>query len=98
MKTDDAAWLAGIIDGEGWIQITPPRIEVKNCDRELLAEVHKVAGCGAVYTSGNPRPGHRRAYKWCLTAKTDVKRVLDAVEKRLITKRAKCRAVLSEQP
>ena len=95
MKATDAAWLAGILDGEGYIDVPLHRIEVKNCDRKLLKQVQRVAGCGAVYTSGNPRrKNHRRAYKFSVGAKTDVRRILKSVESRLITKRAKCRLVL----
>lgn len=95
MKATDAAWLAGIIDGEGYISVPRRLIEVKNCDLRLLKQVQHVAGCGAVYASGNPRrSNHRQAYKFHVGAKTDVRRVLKSVESRLITKRAKCRLVL----
>lgn len=95
MKATDAAWLAAIIDGEGYIDVPLCRIKVTNCDLKLLQETQRIAGGGRIYSNGTPqRANHRQAYRWDLQAKADVKRVLNAVGPRLITKRAKSRAVL----
>lgn len=97
MKLTEAAWLAGIIDGEGYIRVHPPEIQVTNCDRELLEKVLTVTGCGAIRETGRPRSRlHRQGYRWYTRRRSEVVRLLTATQKWLITKRAKAGRLLQE--
>ena len=97
MTRTDAAWLAGIIDGEGYVDAKRRRVTVTNCDMKLLDEVKRVAGCGAIHTTGPCRSEkHRPAYRWSVAARADVATVLRSVFPRLITKRDVARNVILE--
>jgi hypothetical protein len=95
MTTIDAAWLAGIVDGEGHVDVKRNRVEVTNCDIRLLRRVKLVAKCGRVRKLPPPRsPLHRQAFRWSVTSKRDVRLTLTPIQRFLITKRVKSRKVL----
>jgi hypothetical protein len=97
----ELAYLAGIIDGEGYVQIARystgtygPRLTVGNTSRALIDYLHVKYG-GKVYTvnpkhqRGNAKP----AWTWFLGGTAMVK-LLAEVEPFLLVKRAQARAVL----
>src|SRR3989344_3445329 len=79
----DRAWLAGFIDGEGFIGIiyqlkkktntnsaTPryfPLLVIANCNRESLEYVKVILGEGKVYSVRNPDGKWKEAFQYRLT-------------------------------
>jgi hypothetical protein len=104
MKETDAAWLAGILDGEGTFLIIEEKkrvfapsfgaqIAVVNTCLALVKRCQEVAGGCAIGPIGTPRPRQKPAYRW------DVKRkkagvVIAAVLPYLIAKREQAAILL----
>lgn len=76
MTPTETAWLAGIVDGEGFICVTNKRfptptfiLGVSNTCRPLLTRILEVTGCGRLddSTRGVDRmnPYASRSWKWC---------------------------------
>lgn len=72
MKSTEAAWLAGYIDGDGCISIThkgrkwrTPIIAIDSADKELLDRVAGLLG-GTVILKPKTRTLHRQVYTWRL--------------------------------
>ena len=66
----EAAWLAGLLDGEGSVVWTKPgtksvRVAIYNTSAPLLSRVLEVAGYGSI-TDGSKRrsPKHKQGYAW----------------------------------
>lgn len=86
LKTEDAAWLAGYIDGDGCICLSKkggrerrtPILVIDSADREILEYVQTLVG-GTVIAKKRYSGHHRQTWTWRLygTAKViDVLRVL----------------------
>lgn len=88
MEKWEAAYLAGIIDGEGSITLTRyhknemrrPTISISSNDIELLLYIRKLVG-GNIYTKKNYNPGkHSNSYFITIKNKTKVIKILEAVK------------------
>src|SRR5690625_5089728 len=88
MKIHEAAYLAGIIDGEGSITLTRlhknenrrPCISISSCDMELLVYVQTIAS-GNIYKKKNYNPEkHKDSYMLNIKRKKDVFKVLEAIQ------------------
>ena len=76
MKENDAAWLAGYIDGDGCISLIrqsgrngarKPIVAISSCDRELLEKARSIIGAGSLSVKGRSRnPAHRDCYHYQL--------------------------------
>lgn len=76
MLKTEAAWLAGLFDGEGSIYVAKSKarsgdgpgslqLTIVNTNLELLSKVCEVVGCGSVNKSGKPvKPNHSQKYHW----------------------------------
>ena len=84
-------WIAGILDGEGWIgcdkrsqRIT---IQVNNTCRKMVDALHCMCG-GSCYTPRPPKnEKHKQSYVWALSRRENVLNLLTTVYPFLITKR-----------
>jgi hypothetical protein len=110
MTNDEAAYIAGFIDGEGCISIYPcnskkdnpsftPRIIITNLDSAVLAWIQEIVGGGNLYKKKKYKEHHRQAYSLQLTAGVTIpllKRILPYLKVK--TKQAKLALALDELP
>jgi hypothetical protein len=96
----EAAYAAGIVDGEGSISITrnhsgrwpSPQVSVASTDRELLDWLRERYG-GTITTKQPRKPQHSLSFDWKLTDRRAL-RFLQIVGPYLVIKRKKCRCDL----
>jgi LAGLIDADG-like domain len=85
-----AAWVAGLIEGEGCLGIyrtSDVKIEVASIDRDVLDRLRALCG-GSIHTM-NPRRDNRRVvYRLSICARQDVVRVLVAIQSWLLSRRS----------
>lgn len=80
---DEAAWLAGIIEGEGSVLVyanngwAHPRIQVKMTDRDIVERVALMLGTNV--TEVQPKGGHKLQYSSYLGRKVDIANVLERI-------------------
>lgn len=60
---ENLAWLAGIIEGEGYISASMIRINVKMTDEDVILRAAHIAGCGRV-TGPQFVVGCKPIYRW----------------------------------
>ena len=102
MKAWEAAYMAGIIDGEGSITLTRihknehrrPCITISSTDKELLTYLQALGG-GTIINKKNYKPDkHLNSYTLNIKVKTDVLKVLKNVHTFLRVDRKRKRALL----
>lgn len=85
MTPVEQSWLAGVIDGEGWIGIRKrneikgyysSNIGVTNCNIPFLLNIVKITGVNRVYSKKRSNPKWRDVYRWHL----DGDRVIDVLK------------------
>lgn len=85
VRYDEAAWVAGLFEGEGCIYIdastTPHRVhlEVKMTDEDTIRRLHAVVGCGNVTAQATTNPRHLSTWKWKTADAWEVRRFLHLV-------------------
>jgi LAGLIDADG DNA endonuclease family protein len=92
----DAAWLAGLVDGEGHIRLDDPnktgrlylRICLVNTNYELLERVNEVVGAGTIHTRKKGQEHHKDSWAWQIGGKA-AEQVLGQILPWLIVKREK---------
>lgn len=85
----EAAYLAGIIDGEGTISFRAGRsvrVSVANTDEDLMAWLQKIGGSRHLHTSP-AHPNRRTCWRWWIGHRADVLPVLRFAEPYMIVKR-----------
>lgn len=99
MNTHDAAWLAGLFDGEGWISWPNPkcvstfRIGIASTSRELLEKVQAVTGTGRLKERDRTNENHSRFYVWyCYSGNAST--ILRQILPWLIVKKASAEVVI----
>ena len=69
----DAAWIAGIIDGEGTVTLTynhagqrfkNPQVSVASTSYELLRMLKDMTGVGHISQKKKYQPQHKQSYHW----------------------------------
>jgi hypothetical protein len=105
MSCCEAAWFAGIVDGEGFIVLTNKQypapnftLGVSNTSRELLERILVVTGCGRLDDESRFRehnnPYASRSWKWCaMTANAIV--LLKQILPWLIVKKARAEKAIA---
>ncbi len=87
MTPEEAAWLAGYIDGDGCVSLSnrsgrvwrSPLLVIDSCDTELLDEVIRLAG-GALIKKPSREAHHRQAWTWRLTGADNIIALLTKIE------------------
>lgn len=80
MKPTDAAWMAGLFDGEGCIifqAVNSVELVLQMNDKDLIDRLQQVAECGSV--SPRCREGVKDSWVWQCSRKPDVSRLLWAM-------------------
>ncbi len=95
---EQLAWVAGIIDGEGCLDIThnfAPRIRVRMCDEATLIKVHDVLQVGNIVKEKPPtNPRHNLKWCWATCNPKDVFLALCLIHPFLVTKSSQSAVLL----
>ena len=89
------AYVAGILDGEGWIGISKrsktmtltPAVEVSMSDIKCISLLHNVTGLGTISIKTNRGWSSNTMYYWCIRGRLEIYWLLKAVHPFLVTKR-----------
>lgn len=80
------AWVAGLIEGEGWIGPAPasvrraPVIGVESTDDDVIERLAVLTGVGTVIPIKSRNPGvWKTASRWTVRRRSDVRDVLNAI-------------------
>lgn len=95
-------WIAGIIDGEGWVGFSKlnngayiqPRIDVGSTTRRMQATLKKLLG-GHIHRQSRAEKNQKDMYRWSVWSYERVQAVLEIVAPYLIVKRKQAQVVLS---
>ncbi len=102
IKTEDAAYIAGIVDGEGYIRISRAsnrrntyvgRIGITNCDLQLLTWVLSMFG-GNIHSKKCYSSRHSKSYEWAIHRKCDIRFLIEAILPYLRIKRRQAELML----
>jgi hypothetical protein len=103
----EATWLAGIIDGEGWVGLNRAKrrygyaywaaVGVGNTDKRLIDELIRITRIGKANISKRPKPA-KNVYLWNVNRQLDVANILLTVRGHLILKREQADLILSLPP
>jgi hypothetical protein len=75
----DAAWLAGIIEGEGTFSLNSgkyPQVSVMMADRDIVDRCHTVTGFGTINGPINHPRSQKPLFTWQVSRKRDIARLL----------------------
>ena len=77
------AWFAGIVEGEGYIGLSPRVcIHVSMTDEDVVRRVYEVAGCGTFsgpFKKGGAKDHWKPQWRWTIHYRDDVARLLMAI-------------------
>lgn len=85
MTDSEAAWLAGILEGEGCFDFNQnsnrfPRIRIEMIDRDIIERVQKLCGGGGTIRETNrSNRNHSTTYKFQVASREKVKFVLEQI-------------------
>lgn len=96
----EASYLAGIFDGEGYINLAKRkyihfRLGIANTHRPLIEWIASKIQGSKVYTHKSKNPQWRDDYRWCLDGNLRVRSVLKVLFPYLIVKREKAEQTLA---
>jgi hypothetical protein len=67
------AWVAGLLEGEGWIcpspqaKICKPIIGARSTDKDVLERLQDLTEVGSVYTVAPRKPIHKPSWQWSVS-------------------------------
>jgi hypothetical protein len=79
------AWVAGLIEGEGWIGPSPQAkrcsavIGASSTDRDVLDRLHDLTGVGAIHAVKLRKATHKQCWQWSVRNRRDVHDVLEQI-------------------
>lgn len=95
MKPTEAAWLGGIIDGEGSITEGGPyqgkkttrwQLSAVNTDRRLLERCFEITGVGSILVKAARKEGHKELCAWNVTSYRNMDHILRQIRPFLVIK------------
>lgn len=91
MELVDAAWLAGLFEGEGcigWSDKGQAALTLASTDLDVIERVHQVVGLGSVVAK-EPRTSNRKPYWiWKVGSQADFLSVADTIQPFLMSRRS----------
>lgn len=103
MSEVEAAWLAGVFDGEGcicWANRKFPKptlvLQIGNTCRPLLERVQQVTGSGGITIGQRFKDKRREYFKWQISS-SKAKSVLQQIERFLVVKRQRADLALRDE-
>lgn len=99
LRAEAAAWVAGIVEGEGYIGLRKakyPCVVVQMTDEDVVLRLAEETGVGRVFGPYSDKRGHRKpAWRWEVAHAEDAARLLEALIPQLGLRRtSKARSVL----
>lgn len=80
MTPEQVAWVAGLIEGEGYIQIRKEahsvRINVAMTDEDVVRRLQAFTGVGAVYAWTKKTKGGKNVWTWSVGHRAEVRPLL----------------------
>lgn len=81
------AWLAGLLEGEGYFGITYDkrrdhyrvRVQLKMVDKDVVERAHELTGLGTIYRAKDNRPNHSDCWVWSVASQNEVVVLLENV-------------------
>jgi deoxycytidine triphosphate deaminase len=96
-----AAWVAGIIDGEGHIRMDTGgqkrglHLSVANTDLAMLEQLQELFQAGQIYKRRKQKESHKQGYEWIVTKTQHIQEILIRVLPYLTIKRQAAQQALS---
>ena len=106
MIIKDKAWLAGFVDGEGYIGINRqrkkttrenyasflyhPYLIISSTDKKIISNIKNITGCGWAITNKRSEPGYKDSYQYKLTKFNDLLHILEQLHPLLKIKFKQC--------
>jgi hypothetical protein len=90
MSTNELAWVAGVVDGEGTFgRVGRPggRVRVVMTDVDVIERLHELTGVGLVYDRGRRDGTHKPVWEWDVTRRASVKELVRALAPLLSARR-----------
>lgn len=91
MTEGQLGWIAGIIEGEGWIGVTSnqrsARIQVNSNDEDVIDRLREITGLGQVYKNRIRKAGNPY-HTWSVSTRRDVRFLLRAIRPYMLARRA----------
>jgi hypothetical protein len=89
MPAGDLAWLAALIEGEGYIGVVRGRgtIRLVMTDADIISRAHVLSGIGTIYELPQRAEHHKTAYSWTVVREASVPGLLVAVTPLLASRR-----------
>lgn len=79
MLEADAAWVAGLLEGEGCFTLVRPegksgRITVTCCmtDKDVIEKLREIVGCGHIYDRKPQKESWKPAWQWVVATRAEV--------------------------
>lgn len=78
-------WVAGLIEGEGWISPAPGStrrsfgVAVESTDLDVIERLAQLTGAGYTFAIKRVRPGERPRWSWKVSSRAETVRVLTAI-------------------
>jgi len=109
IPAEEKAWLAGFIDGEGFIGLTKqktrestkhaagyhyhPYLIVTGTENHTIHNLNSITGCGHVITQ-TQKGNQKTAYQWKLTKYNDLLHILGQIQRHLRIKQKQCELII----
>jgi hypothetical protein len=90
MNTAEAAWVAGVVEGEGTFRRDRRRagqIRVVMTDRDIVERLREVTGLGLIYDRGRRKAHYRQAWEWQVTRRNSVGLLVSELAPFLLSRR-----------
>jgi hypothetical protein len=80
MSAEEAAWLAGILEGEGsFISTSYCSLQVTMTDRDIIARLVAITGVGRVHERRAQNPHHKPSQLWVVARHEQIRQLIEAV-------------------
>lgn len=80
MSAEEAAWLAGILEGEGsFISTSYCSLQVTMTDRDIIARLVAITGVGRVHERRSQKPHHKPSQLWVVARHEQIRQLIEAV-------------------
>jgi hypothetical protein len=94
LTVTEAAWVAGIVEGEGSILIRPTgerkvavNVKVAMCDYDVIERLAEWSGVGNVTGPFMPKGGTKPQWRWTVSARSECVSLLGQIEPFLLARR-----------
>jgi hypothetical protein len=80
MTPEQAAWVAGILEGEGsFVSSKSIAIQVTMTDLDILQRLRQLTGVGRIYSITRRKDIHKDAWIWAVQRRAHIRHVINAV-------------------